>query len=76
MTARACRPGLAREKKHDGIRNDLARLKGCRFLAASETAEGRKLAEALVKDVTGGETISKAQVLVNGQALAVRVAAD
>jgi putative DNA primase/helicase len=46
------------EKKHDSIRNDLARLKGCRFLSASEASEGRRLAEALVKDLTGGETIT------------------
>ena len=36
----------------------VARLKGARFVTASETEEGRRLAESLVKDLTGQDTIS------------------
>src|SRR5262249_1317273 len=45
-------------KQHDGPRNDLARLAGARFVSASETAAGRRLAEAFIKQVTGRDTVS------------------
>ena len=45
-------------KRANGIPNDVARLKGARFVTASETEEGRRLAESLVKDLTGQDTIS------------------
>jgi putative DNA primase/helicase len=45
-------------KRAGGIPNDVARLKGARFVAASETEEGRRLAESLVKDLTGQDTIT------------------
>lgn len=38
--------------------NDLARLRGARFVAAMETSEGRALAESFVKTVTGGDRIT------------------
>lgn len=38
--------------------NDIARLKGARFVHTSEVGEGKSLDEALVKDITGGEVIS------------------
>lgn len=47
---------LARRDK--GIPNDIAQLKGARFVLASETDEGRRLSEALVKELTGGDVIS------------------
>ena len=39
------------------IRNDLARLRGVRFLSAIETGEGGRLDEPLVKAATGGDPI-------------------
>jgi P4 family phage/plasmid primase-like protien len=39
------------------IPNDLARLAGARFVTVSETSEGARLNESLIKDVTGGDTI-------------------
>jgi putative DNA primase/helicase len=42
----------------DRPRNDLARLQGARFVSASEIEGGRKLAEALVKQLTGGDTLT------------------
>jgi putative DNA primase/helicase len=45
--------------RRDGqIPNDLARLKGARFVHASESDEGKRLAEALIKDLTGRDTLS------------------
>ncbi|MDQ7789987.1 MAG: DNA primase family protein [Candidatus Desulforudaceae bacterium] len=45
-------------KKSESIPNDVARLKGSRFVSAVETEEGRRLAEVLVKQLTGGDTIT------------------
>jgi len=40
------------------IRNDIARLCGARFVISIEVDEGKKLAEGLVKTLTGGDTVS------------------
>jgi putative DNA primase/helicase len=45
-------------KRTDGVPNDVARLKGARFVSASETEEGRRLAESRIKDLTGQDTIT------------------
>lgn len=45
-------------KQDVAIPNDVARLKGARFVSASEAEEGKRLAESLVKSLTGGDTIS------------------
>ncbi len=45
-------------KRSGGVPNDVARLKGQRFVAASETEEGKRLAESLIKDLTGQDTVS------------------
>jgi P4 family phage/plasmid primase-like protien len=41
-----------------GARSDLMRLAGARMAVASEGEEGQRLAESLIKQVTGGEEIS------------------
>jgi putative DNA primase/helicase len=41
-----------------GIRNDIARLAGARLVVSIEVDEGRRLAEGLVKTLTGGDTIA------------------
>ncbi len=41
-----------------GVRNDLARLHRARLVAAFEAGEGRRLDEATVKTLTGGDTIA------------------
>ncbi|MCX5888262.1 MAG: phage/plasmid primase, P4 family [Deltaproteobacteria bacterium] len=45
-------------KKQGTIPNDLARLNGPRFVTALEVDRGRRLAESLVKQLTGQDTIS------------------
>ncbi len=45
-------------KQQSSIPNDIARLRGSRFVFASETESGKRLAEALIKDLTGDDTIS------------------
>jgi putative DNA primase/helicase len=45
-------------KMSDGVRNDVARLAGARFVSTSETEAGRRLAETLVKQLVGGDTIT------------------
>ncbi|UJS16904.1 MAG: phage/plasmid primase, P4 family [Candidatus Jettenia sp.] len=41
-----------------GIRNDLARMKGKRFISAVEMESGKRLAETVIKQLTGGDIIS------------------
>lgn len=45
-------------KREGAISNDIARLRGARFVSASESEEGKRLAESLIKDLTGGDTIT------------------
>lgn len=45
-------------KKSGGIPNDVAALRGARFVSAVEVESGRRLAEVLVKEMTGGDTIT------------------
>ena len=45
-------------KKGNSIPNDIAALRGARFVAAVEVESGRRLAEVLVKEMTGGDRIS------------------
>ena len=46
-------------KRQDGaIPNDIAQLRGARLAFGSETGEGRRLAEAKIKELTGDESIA------------------
>lgn len=45
-------------KRQASIPNDVARLKGARFVTAIEAEAGRRLAEALVKQLTGGDRVT------------------
>jgi putative DNA primase/helicase len=49
---------LMSRAKGGGIPNDLARLRGARFVTAVETDVGRRMAESLVKQMTGGDTVT------------------
>jgi putative DNA primase/helicase len=44
--------------RSEGVRNDLARLQGARFVTAVEAEGGRRLAEAQVKQLTGGDKVT------------------
>jgi putative DNA primase/helicase len=50
-------------KDRETVRNDLADLAGMRLVAAIETDEGKRLAEALIKQLTGGTDTVKARFL-------------
>ena len=45
-------------RRDAGIPNDVARLAGARLVAINETAENQKLHEPLIKDMTGGDTMT------------------
>lgn len=47
-------------RKHGdaGIRPDIARLAGARLVVSIEVEEGKRLAEGLVKQLTGGDTVT------------------
>ncbi len=45
-------------RKHAGVGNDVAALKGHRFVSCSEVEKGRRLAESKVKQLTGRDTIT------------------
>jgi putative DNA primase/helicase len=47
---------LARQQ--DSVRNDLAALAGARLVSISEVEAGRRLAESLVKQATGGDAVT------------------
>jgi putative DNA primase/helicase len=44
-------------KHGSSISNDVARLKGARFVTAIEAEQGHRLAESMVKQMTGGERL-------------------
>ena len=46
------------QSRGGGIPNDIARLAGARLVCINETEDGQRLKEGLIKDLTGGDTIS------------------
>lgn len=58
--ARNADPSTFLAQQSERIRSDLARLAGVRFVSTVELDEGRRLSEALVKQVTGGDPITSA----------------
>jgi putative DNA primase/helicase len=46
------------KKKNDAARNDIARLKGARFVSAAEVGAGRQLDEVLIKHLAGGDRVA------------------
>ena len=49
---------LIKDKNQSGPKESLANLNGKRFVSASELEDGRSLAVSLIKDLTGGESIT------------------
>lgn len=49
---------LVMMRQKGGIPNDVARLAGARLVTINETADGQRLHEPLVKDMTGGDTMT------------------
>src|SRR5215210_1911154 len=45
-------------KRYQGVGNDVAALKGARFVSAAEVEKGRRLAESKVKQLTGRDTVT------------------
>ena len=56
--ATSTRPETFLSKHHDGIPNDVAALAGARFVTAIEHDEDKRLAESLIKGVTGGDSMN------------------
>jgi putative DNA primase/helicase len=50
------------KKAGDGPREDIARLAGARLVTSVETHDGQRLAEGLVKLLTGGDTVAARRV--------------
>lgn len=51
-------PELIMARKHQGIPNDVARLRGARLAMMNETSQGARFDEAKLKDLTGGDTLT------------------
>jgi putative DNA primase/helicase len=51
-------PDLLAARRFGGIPNDIARVRGARFVTSVELEQGAKLAESLVKVLTGGDTVA------------------
>ena len=46
------------KKSDNGVSNDIAMLRGARYVLASESQDGRRLNEALIKQVTGQDKLT------------------
>jgi putative DNA primase/helicase len=56
--AMAASPDMIMLKRHGGIPNDIARLRGVRAALMNETAQGARFDESKLKDLTGGDTLT------------------
>ena len=56
--AKATDPETFMLKKYSGIPNDLAALRGARFVKSVETSGGRRMSEARIKQMTGEDTVT------------------
>ena len=56
--AQEAAPDMLLEKRFSGIPNDLARLRGARFVSVTETSDGRRFDEGIIKRLTGGDRIT------------------
>jgi putative DNA primase/helicase len=56
--ALAVSPDLIMLRRHGGIPNDVARLRGVRAALMNETSQGARFDEAKLKDLTGGDTLT------------------
>lgn len=56
--AQVSSPMLIMNRHGNGVPNDVARLRGVRASLMNETAQGARLDEAKVKDLTGGDKLS------------------
>lgn len=56
--AAVCSPDLIMARRHGGIPNDVARLRGVRLAMMNETGQGARFDEAKLKDLTGGDRLT------------------
>jgi putative DNA primase/helicase len=54
----AVSPDLIMMRRHGGIPNDVARLRGVRVAVMNETTQGARFDEAKLKELTGGDTLT------------------
>ena len=60
--ARHVDPSTFMDGRGRGVRSDLARLRGARFVVGAEIERGARFAEVLVKQMTGGDKIVAAEL--------------
>lgn len=56
---------MARSRSKGGPSEDEARLVGARYVTVNETSDGTRFNEALIKDLTGGDTITARRLYEN-----------
>jgi putative DNA primase/helicase len=56
--AMAASPDMIMLRRHGGIPNDVARLRGVRAAMMNETTQGARFDESKLKDLTGGDTLT------------------
>jgi putative DNA primase/helicase len=59
------------KKNADQNTNDIARLRGARFVTTTEAEQGRRLSEPLIKEITGNDQIPR--VFCMGSILTLRL---